>query len=76
MTRTLQIDYLGSEELGRCYTAYRYRVSFPYTRPREDVIKLRDAGFIGSGQTYSVRGPEREDGQCVYYVEDRNDSSD
>lgn len=50
----LVIESMGGANLGRCYNSMSYRVTSVEKINRDNLIKLRDAGFLGYGQEFTV----------------------
>lgn len=83
MNRTLlSIQVTGGANLGRCYNATYFRVTYIHRLSREQILKLREMQLLGYGQEFSIKsqcdGKEEPDsaGLYVYDCEDRVDSSD
>jgi len=50
----LVVESRGGASLGRCYNACYFRVTSRVKISRERMLKLRDAGFLGFGQEFSI----------------------
>jgi len=51
---TLQINLIGSANLGRCYNSATYEVLTHYEIKDEKLKKLWEVGMIGCGQEFRV----------------------
>ncbi len=51
----LTIEKAGSKNLGRCYNSSTYKVTSLQALSIEDLVLIRKAGFLGSGQEFMCR---------------------
>ena len=81
-TPQLIVEQTGGAKLGNCYHAAYFKVkSFNRELTQEQVMWLRNNGFLGYGQdfTWTRNDPEPADGYNKYFVVtavDKVDSSD
>lgn len=60
----LTVERGGGGQLGNCYYGSSYRITTLHALDLEEINAIRDAGFIGGGQEFYIRGQE-VNGQLV-----------
>lgn len=60
----LTVESGGGRELGNCYSASTYVVTALHPLDAEQINALRNAGFLGYGQEFHIRG-QQVDGQMA-----------
>lgn len=71
----IAIRFVSERNLGRCYNAYTYKITSLRRLSKEQILGLRELGFLGSGQEFSISsscdGKEEPAGHdTVHCVED------
>jgi len=51
----LAIEHTGGRNLGRCYNEYYMRITSLSALSGEQIVALREAGFLGYGQGFNFR---------------------
>lgn len=60
----LTIEHAGGSQLGNCYYGSTYKITSTRALDCAEIQALRDAGFLGGGQEFYVRG-QMLDGKLV-----------
>lgn len=66
---SLTITYTGGQQLGNCYYSSCFQVTSLKPLSKKNLMALREAGFLGSGQEFMIHGQVMEDGSLHPVVE-------